>query len=68
MFADPLFLLVLVSCLAVAAILLVGISGFGRGGEDASKKSNKYMRWRIYAQALAVVLILVFVFFRRTGG
>ncbi len=68
MFTDPLFLLVLVACLAVAVILLMGIAGFGRGGEDASKRSNKFMRWRIYAQALAIVLILVFVFFRRMGG
>jgi len=26
------------------------------------------MRWRIIAQAVAVVLILIFVFFRRMGG
>lgn len=68
MFADPLFLLVVIACLAVAAILLIGIAGFGRGGAEASKRSNKYMRWRIYAQAVAIVLILVFVFFRRMGG
>lgn len=68
MFADPLFLLVLVACLAVAVILLMGIAGFGREGADASRKSNKLMRWRIYAQAFAIVLILVFVFFRRMGG
>ncbi len=68
MFADPLFLLVLVACLGVAVILLMGIAGFGREGEDASKRSNRFMRWRIYAQAVAIVLILVFVFFRRMGG
>ena len=68
MFSDPLFLLVLIACLAVAVILLLGISNFGKAGEDAAKRSNKYMRWRIYAQAGAVVLILVFVFFRRMGG
>ncbi len=68
MFADPFFLLVLVACLAVAVILLIGIAGFGRPGEEAAKRSNKYMRWRIYAQALAVVVILLFVLVRRSGG
>ncbi|SPJ24932.1 twin transmembrane helix small protein [Palleronia abyssalis] len=68
MFTDPLFLLVLIACIAVAVILILGISTFGRGGSDNAKKSNKYMRWRIYAQALAIVVILVFVFFRRMGG
>ncbi|WOI56666.1 twin transmembrane helix small protein [Palleronia sp. LCG004] len=68
MTSDPLFLLVVVAVLAVLAILILGISSFGRGGEDNAKTSNKYMRWRIYAQALAVVVILIFVYFRRMGG
>lgn len=68
MFADPLFLIVFAAVLVVLVILLMGIGSFGRGGEQAGKTSNKYMRWRIYAQAVAIVLILVFVFFRRTGG
>lgn len=65
---DPLVLFVLVACLAVAVILLMGIAGFGRGGADAGKRSNKYMRWRIYAQAFAVVVILLFVLARGSGG
>ncbi|CAM4395705.1 twin transmembrane helix small protein [Palleronia rufa] len=68
MLTDPLFLLVVVACLAVAVILLMGISGFGKAGEANSRRSNLFMRYRIYAQAIAIVLILVFVFFRRTGG
>lgn len=68
MFQDPLFIIVIVSVLLVLGILLLGIGSFGRGGEAAAKTSNKYMRWRIYAQAAAIVLILLFVFFRRTGG
>lgn len=68
MLSDPLFLIVAVAVLVVLGILLLGISSFGRGGEAASKTSNKYMRWRIYAQAVAIALILVFVYFRRTGG
>lgn len=68
MLSDPLFLLVLIACLAVAVILLMGIAGFGKAGADNAKRSNKLMRWRIYGQALAIVAILIFVFFRRAGG
>ena len=59
---DPLFALVIVSLAAVATILLVGIGGFGRGGEFNRKYANKIMRLRILAQFIAVVLILLFVY------
>lgn len=68
MFSDPLLILAFVACLAVAVILIIGISGFGKGGVDNAKRSNKYMRWRIYAQALAVALILLFVWLRGVIG
>ncbi len=68
MTSDPFFILVVVAVLVVLAILLLGISSFGRGGEANARQSNKYMRWRIYAQAVAVVVILIFVYFRRMGG
>ncbi len=68
MFRDPLFLAVLVGVLGVAVILAVGVGGFARGGEFNRKHANRLMRWRIYAQAGAVVLILLFVVFRRMGG
>lgn len=60
MSSDPFLLIALAACLVVAVILIIGISGFGKGGMDAAKRSNKYMRWRIYAQAVAVGLILLF--------
>lgn len=65
MFQDPLFLIAAIAVLAVAAILMFGIGGFARGAD--AKQANKVMRWRIYAQALAVVLILIFVLVRRMG-
>jgi len=46
----------------------VGISTFGKEGVENAKRANKYMRWRLIAQFVAVVLILVFVYFRRQGG
>lgn len=68
MFSDPLFVVVLIACLIVAFILARGIAVSGRGGADSGKMANKYMRWRIYAQAGAVVVILVVVAIRGAGG
>ena len=61
MLKDPLFLLVAAACIAVAVILARGVSTFGKPGLDNAKRANKYMRWRIYAQFLAVLAILAFV-------
>ncbi len=66
MFSDPLFLLVIISMAVVAIILLIGIGGFGRGGEFNKKYANKLMRMRIMAQFVAVILILIFVYFARS--
>ena len=65
---DPLFYVVAIACLAVAGILLFGIMSFGKGGEFNRKHGNRIMRWRIGAQFVAVLLILLFVFLRRQGG
>jgi len=67
MFNDPLFVVVAVSALVVLLILIMGIGSFAKGGDFNRKHANRLMRWRIYAQAIAVVLILAFVFFRRMG-
>jgi hypothetical protein len=67
MFQDPLFIVVAVAVLIVAAILLTGIGGFAKGGDFNRKHANRIMRYRIYAQAVAVVLILLFVWIRRGG-
>lgn len=65
---DPFFWLVVVAVLIVLGILLVGIGGFGKGGEFNRKYANKIMRWRIGAQFVAVLLILLYVYLRRQGG
>ncbi len=51
--------------LAVLAVLFTGIVSMLRGGEFNRKYGNKLMRWRVALQALAVLLIVVFVFFVR---
>lgn len=68
MTSDPLFILVVLSVLLVLAILVFGLSVFMRGGEFNRKHANKIMRARLYAQGLAIVMIMIFIFFRRQGG
>ena len=60
---DPLFIIVILAMAAVAIILMIGIGGFGRGGEFNRKYANKLMRLRIFAQFIAVLLILLFFYF-----
>ena len=62
---DPLFLAVAAACLAVVVILAIGISQFGKGTKEAAIKSNRMMKLRIAAQAVAIVMILIFVLVRR---
>lgn len=61
---KPLFYLVVQAVLVVLAILVTGIGGFAKGGEFNRKHGNRLMRWRIIAQAVAVALILLFLWMR----
>ena len=61
---DPLFITVAIACLAVLAVLLFGIFSFGRGGEFNRRNGNRLMRWRIIAQAVAIALVVLFVWLR----
>ncbi|MGR3290524.1 MAG: twin transmembrane helix small protein [Paracoccaceae bacterium] len=63
---DPLFIVVVIAVFGVLAILVIGIGVFAKGGEFNRKHGNRIMRYRIGAQAVAVALILLFIFLR--GG
>ena len=65
---DPLFILVVIAVFIVLGILLLGVGSFGKGGEFNRKYANKIMRYRIGAQFVAVLLILLYVYLRRQGG
>jgi hypothetical protein len=65
---KPLFLIAALACLAVLAVLMVGVGGFARGGDFNKKYANKIMRLRILAQFIAVLVILAAVYFARRGG
>jgi preprotein translocase subunit SecF len=61
---DPLFYLVVIACLIVLGILMFGIGGYAKGGDFNRKHANKVMRLRIYAQGVAIALILLYVWLR----
>lgn len=62
------YAIVVLAILAVVVVLVIGIGGFALGGEFNKKYGNKMMRLRILFQAIAVALILLFIFLRGTGG
>jgi hypothetical protein len=64
---DPLFIVAAIACLAVLAVLMVGVGGFARGGDFSKKHANRIMRLRLLLQFIAVVLIVAFVYFARRG-
>lgn len=68
MLKDPLFIVAALASLGVLVILMIGIGGFAKGGDFNRKHANRLMRYRIYAQALAVLLIVGFAYFRSKGG
>ncbi len=65
MLNDPLFLVVAAAVLLVLFILLTGIAGFAKGGDFNRKHANRIMRYRIAAQFVAVVLVMIYVYFRK---
>jgi hypothetical protein len=65
---DPLFFVIVAAMAFVVGILMFGIGSFGKGGEFSRKYSNKMMQWRLIAQFVAVMLILLFVWLRGEGA
>ena len=61
---QSLFLVTLLAVGVVFAILMTGIGGFAKGGEFNRKHGNRMMRWRLYAQAGALVILMLFLWLR----
>lgn len=58
------YAIVVLATISVAFILAIGLGGFVAGGEFNRKYGNRLMRLRILFQAIAVALILLYVFLR----
>ena len=61
-------ILVLAAIGAVAVTLGFGIYSLYRGGDYARSNSNKLMRLRVALQALAIVLLIVGMWWKSTYG
>lgn len=51
--------IVVLACLAVLAVLLVGLGSFARGGAFHARNSNRIMQVRVAAQFVAVILLVL---------
>lgn len=61
-------ILILLAIGAVAITLGFGIYSLYRGGDYARSNSNKLMRLRVALQALAIVLLVVGMWWKSTYG
>ena len=67
MILENAHIIVIIACLLVLIVLMIGLGGFTFGGEFNRKYANKIMRLRILLQAIAILLIILFVYFSRGG-
>ena len=66
-----LFYLAAAACLVTFGVLAVGVGGFGskgREGVEGARFSNRLMRYRIIAQFVAIILIMLTVWALRSGN
>jgi nitrogen fixation-related uncharacterized protein len=63
---ELLTLLIIAALLATIASLVMGIWSMGKGGEYDEKHSNQLMRARVGFQGLALVLLLVALYYTNT--
>ena len=67
MILENAHVIVIVACLLVLIVLMIGLGGFTFGGEFNRKYANKIMRLRILLQSVAILLIILFVYFSKGG-
>ena len=61
--STAIYYLSIVASLAVAVVLVLGLSTLLRGGD--SNLSQRLMRWRVGLQFIAIVIIMLFVYLTR---
>jgi len=63
-------ILVGIATAAVAVVLVIGLYSLFRGGDFARTHSNRLMRLRVLLQAVAILVIMLVLFFtsRSSGG
>lgn len=62
------FFLIPIALAATAIILFIGIYSLAKGGAFAKQHSNKLMRLRVAAQAIAIALMMLFLWLASNGS
>ncbi|HWE47631.1 MAG TPA: twin transmembrane helix small protein [Caulobacteraceae bacterium] len=60
--------LIVIALAVVVATLCMGFYSLYRGGDYALKNSNKFMRYRVMAQAAAIVLLAIGLLIKAKGS
>jgi len=60
--SGAILVLLFITLGVVIAILFLGLFSMARGGEFNRKYGNLFMRFRVAAQAVAVLLVLLLIF------
>ncbi|MCI5043439.1 MAG: twin transmembrane helix small protein [Aquisalinus sp.] len=63
-----LYFLIPIAMLATLVFLGMGIYSLAKGGSFAKEHSNKLMRLRVTAQAIAIALLMLFVWLASQGN
>jgi Hypoxia induced protein conserved region len=61
------FTLLILAMGATLAVLFMGLFSMARGGEFAKRNSNRFMRWRVILQGVAVLLFVLFMMLWHRG-
>lgn len=56
-------ILVIIALAVVLAILLAGLVVMAMGGQVSKEWSNRLMRYRILAQAVAILIVILVIYF-----
>jgi hypothetical protein len=66
--SGTVFTLLMIALAIVVGILVLGLFSMARGGEFNRKYGNMFMRFRVAAQLVAIVLVLILVFLMSRGN
>jgi hypothetical protein len=55
------FAAIIVFMVVTLAILLTGLFTMAKGGDFNKRNANRFMRWRVIAQGIAILLFIIFM-------
>jgi sugar phosphate permease len=59
---DKLIFSLLVIAMALTlGVLLLGVFSMARGGQFDKRNANRFMRWRVIMQGIAILLFVIFM-------